>query len=321
MSVSTNALQVFSGSCNVPLSESICKYLGVPIAKAAIGRFPDGETRLKLNEDVRGRDVFIVQPTAPPVNDNLMELLVMIDAAKRASARRITVVIPYYGYARMDRKDEGRVPITAKLVANLLTVAGAHRVLALDLHASQIQAFFDIPVDHLYAAPLIAKAVKAHGLEHAVVAAPDAGSIKLATAYSALLSHKIALVEKRRLSPERTEVAYIIGDVKDQDVLLVDDIVATAGSTIAAANALIERGARAVYVAATHAVLCGPAVERIEASPIRQFFLSDSIPVEASRRKLGERLTVVSVAPLLGEAIRRIHNDASVSSLFNQFCD
>ena len=312
-------MQVISGSANPDLANRICEYIGVVPSKATIGKFPDGETRLKLNEDVRGRDVFLVQPTSQPVNDHLMELLIMIDAAKRASARRITAVLPYYGYARMDRKDEGRVPITAKLVADLLTKAGAHRILALDLHASQIQGFFDIPVDHLFAAPLIAHAIKEHIADDLVVVAPDAGSIKLATAYAGLLGRELALVEKRRLSPEKTEVAFIIGNVEGRNVILVDDIVATAGSIVAAAEALVARGAKDVHVAATHALLCGPARERILASPVKKMFFSDSIAMNVECDKLKDILCLVGVAPLLGEAMRRIHEDASVSCLFTRF--
>ena len=313
-----NEFQIFSGSCNPALAERICEYLGVYLGKASIGRFPDGEIRLKLNDDVRGRDVFLVQPTAPPVNEHLMELLVMIDASRRASARRITAVIPYYGYARMDRKDEGRVPITAKLVANLLTTAGADRVLTLDLHATQIQGFFDIPVDHLFAAPLFAEALKEQNLGDIVVVAPDAGSMKLARAYASLLAADLALVDKRRLSPEETEPSFVIGDVKGRDVLIVDDMITTAGSVVSGARALKDRGAKNVCVAATHAVLCGPACDRLKQSPIDQIYVTDSIPWDCSRDEVAERITVVGVAPLLGEAIRRIHEDESVSALFSK---
>ena len=314
-----NPYQVFSGGASQALTGSICQYLGVDVGEAYIGRFPDGEIRLKLNEDVRGHDVFLVQATGPPVNENLMELLVMVDAARRASARRITAVIPYYGYARMDRKDEGRVPITAKLVANLLTTAGADRLLTLDLHAMQIQGFFDIPVDHLFAAPLVAARLREAGHGDAVVVAPDAGSIKLARAYATLLGTDLALVDKRRLSPEETEPTFVIGEVAGRDVVLVDDIVSTAGSVCAAARALGERGVNSVYVAATHAVLCGPAMERLAESPIKRVFVTDSVCPARGGRDEVDWIEVVGVAPLLGEAIRRIHEDASISALFDGF--
>jgi len=312
-------VQVFSGSGNPALAARISEYLGMPLGEASIGRFPDGEIRLKLNEDVRGRDVFFVQPSCPPVNENLMELLVMIDAARRASAKRITAVIPYYGYARMDRKDEGRVPITAKLVANMLVTAGVNRILTLDLHAMQIQGFFDIPVDHLFAAPFLARAVKERGFANLAVASPDVGSIKLARTYASLLGASLVLVDKRRWSPEATEVSFVIGDVAGRDVLMVDDIISTGGSVSAAALALKERGARDIYVAVTHAVLCGPAQERLAASPVREFFVTDSIPLTELSEPLASRFRMVSVAPLLGEAIRRIHDDVSVSALFRMF--
>jgi len=315
----TGGVQVFSGSGNPALAARISEYLGAPLGEASIGRFPDGEIRLKLNEDVRGRDVFLVQPSCPPVNENLMELLVMIDAARRASARRITAVIPYYGYARMNRKDEGRVPITAKLVANMLVTAGVNRVLTLDLHAMQIQGFFDIPVDHLFAAPFLAKAVRERGFTNLAVASPDVGSIKLARTYASLLGASLVLVDKRRWSPESTEVSFVIGDVDGRDVLMVDDIISTGGSVSAAAQALKERGARDIYVAATHAVLCGPALERLTAAPVKELFVTDSIPLMKLGEPLAGRFQVVSVAPLLGEAIRRIHDDVSVSALFKMF--
>lgn len=314
-----NALQVFSGNGNPGLSSRICDYLEVKLSKALVARFPDGETRIKLEDDVRGNDVFIVQPTCPPVNDNLIELLVMIDAARRASANRVTAVIPYYGYGRMDRKDEGRVPITAKLVANLLTTSGADRVLTLDLHATQIQGFFDIPVDHLFAGPLIARALQDVGLDDVVVVAPDAGSIKLARAYAGLLGQDFALVDKRRVSPDRTESGFVIGNVAGRRALLVDDMIATAGSIAEASRVLCEKGAREVYVAATHAVFCGPARERLVSSPIQQIYVSDSIPIADDCADMADRTEVVGVAPLLGEALRRIHEDESISSLFAKF--
>ena len=314
----TDRFQVFAGNSNPKLAARICDYLEVALGKALVSRFPDGETRVKLDEDVRGCDVFLVQATCPPVNENLMELLVMVDAAWRASARRVTIVIPYYGYGRMDRKDEGRVPITAKLVANLLANGGAERVLTLDLHASQIQGFFDVPVDHLYAGPLLAKALIKAGLQDAVVVAPDAGSIKLARAYAGLLGTDFALVDKRRLSPERTQAGFVIGNVAGRRALLVDDMISTAGSICDAARVLSEKGAGEVFVAATHAVFCGEAAARICASPIKRVFVTDSIPMRDGCPELGERTEVVGVGPLLGEAIRRIHRDESISSLFSK---
>jgi len=316
VAVKNNEIQVFWGNGNPALAGRICDYLEVKPGRALITRFPDGELRVKLDDDVRGRDVFLVQPTCPPVNENLMELLLMIDAARRASARRVTAVMPYYGYGRMDRKDEGRVPITAKLVANMLTTAGASRVLTLDLHATQIQGFFDIPVDHLFAAPLFARALQKSGLDDVIVVAPDPGSIKLARAYAGLLKREFALVDKHRVSPDLTQAGFVIGNVAGKRVLLVDDMIATGSSTAEAARALKEKGALEVYVAATHAVFCGPAKERLAASPIRQLYVSDSIPVKDDYPELADRTDVVSVAPLLGEAIRRIHEDESVSALF-----
>ncbi|MBI2191506.1 MAG: ribose-phosphate pyrophosphokinase [Planctomycetes bacterium] len=310
-----NSLQIITGNANRRLAQGISDYLQRPLADAVVDRFPDGEINLKVNVDVRGSDVFVVQPTCPPVNENLMELLIGIDTLRRASAGRITTVIPYYGYARKDRKDEGRVPITAKLVANLIASAGADRVLTIDLHAQQIQGFFDIPVDHLYAFPVQLRYYRQLHLQNLVVVSPDVGGIKLARAYSKALNARLAVVDKRRVSPEATEVAFVIGEVEGMNVLMVDDLIATAGTLAEAAATLKGKGAQDIYVAATHPVLCGPAIERIQRAPITSVTVTDTIPLNDKAMECG-KIRVISVANLLGEAIRRIHKDESVSSLF-----
>jgi ribose-phosphate pyrophosphokinase len=284
-----------------------------------LGKFPDGENFCKIEEDVRGRDVFLIQPTCPPVNDNLMELLIMIDSCKRASADRVTAVIPYYGYARQDRKDEGRTPITAKLIANLITRAGADRVLAMDLHAAQIQGFFDVPVDHLYAAPVLNDHFIALGLtsDRIVVVSPDEGSIKRASGHAKRLRGKLAIVDKRRASAMETIQENIIGGpIEGRVALMFDDLISTAGSICGAARLLREAGAREIHVAATHGLLCGPALSRIQKSPITSVVVTDSIML--NRDQLIPQIRVLSVAPLLAEAIKRIHHDQSVSALFQQ---
>jgi len=306
---------VFSGSANPTLARAICKYLDIPLGSATFQRFPDGELDLKVSDDVRGADVFIVQPTCTPVNEHLMELLLLIDCVRRASAIRITAVVPYYGYARKDRKDEGRVPITAKLVANLITEAGADRVLAMDLHASQIQGFFDIPVDHLLAAPVFVKSFGQMAIDDLVVVSPDVGSIKLARAYAQKLGAGLAVVDKRRLTPDSIETGFLIGNVDGKNILIVDDIIATAGSVCEAARLLRENGAKSVKVSATHPVLCGPAVERLAEAPIDEILVTDTIPLSESTRCLP--ITVISVAEALGEAMSRIHLNESVSALFD----
>jgi len=306
---------VFSGNAHPALARAVCDYLDIPLGNASITRFPDGELNVKVNDDVRGADAFVVQPTCHPVNDNLMELLMLIDCLRRASADRITAVLPYYGYARKDRKDEGRVPITAKLVANLITQAGANRALAVDLHASQIQGFFDIPVDHLYASGVLVRQFLDREFDDLVVVSPDVGSIKLARAYAELLGAGLAVVDKRRISPKETAAGFIIGEVRDKHVLIVDDIIATGGSVCEAARMLRDHGARSVEVAATHAVLCDPAPERLAAAPIDHITVTDTVPLREEAKSLP--ITVVSVANLLGEAIRRIHFNESVSSLFS----
>jgi ribose-phosphate pyrophosphokinase len=312
-------LKIFSGQANPQLACDICGFLHLSLGEITLGKFPDGENFCKIEEDVRGRDVFLVQPTCPPVNDHLMELLIMIDSCKRASAARITAVIPYFGYARQDRKDEGRVPITAKLAANIITRAGADRVLTMDLHAPQIQGFFDVPVDHLYAAPVLNEHFVEMRLseDDLVVVSPDEGSIKRALGHSKRLGGKLAIVDKRRASALETRQANIIGGpVKGLVALMFDDMISTAGSICGAARAVHEAGAREIYVAATHGVLCGPAIENVEKSPITQLILTDSIPLKP--QQMIPRIRVRSVAPLLAEAIKRIHHDQSISALFEQ---
>jgi len=306
---------IFSGNANRDLALSICSHLSQPLGAASVERFPDGELNVKMNDDVRGADVFIVQPTCPPVNEYLMELLLLIDCARRASAARVTVVIPYYGYARKDRKDEGRVPISAKLVANILTTAGAHRLLTVDLHATQIQGFFDIPVDHLFAAPVFIDYYRKKNLRDLCVVSPDVGGVKTARAYAKRLGADLAIVDKRRISPEEAEMGYVIGDVKGKTVLIVDDMITTGGTLVGAARLLEESGARDIHVAATHPVLCGKAVENLTQSRIREVTVTDSIPL-GNKVELCPKIKVLSLAGLLAEAIRRIHLNQSVSSLF-----
>jgi ribose-phosphate pyrophosphokinase len=312
-------LKIFSGRANPHLAQKICDYLGLPLGKISVSDFPDTETACKIEEDIRGRDVFLIQPTCPPVNHNVMELLIMIDSCKRASAERITAVIPYFGYARQDRKDEGRVPITAKLVADIITRAGADRALAMDLHAAQIQGFFDVPVDHLYAAPVLNEHFLNLGIspEEIVIVSPDEGSIKRALNHQLRLGGNLAIVDKRRASADVTRQENIIGGpVADKVALMFDDMISTAGSICGAARVLHSRGAKKVYVAATHGVLCGPAVERIKSAPIDKVILTDTIPLRPEQTL--EKIQVLSVAPLLGEAIKRIHRNESVSRLFGK---
>jgi ribose-phosphate pyrophosphokinase len=312
-----NKLKVFSGRANPPLAERIANALGDGLGKLTLHNFPDGEISVRIEEDVRGRDIYLVQPTCPPVNDNLMELLVMLDCFKRASAARITAVLPYYGYARQDRKDVGRVPITAKLVADLLTAAGAHRVLALDLHAAQIQGFFDIPVDHLHGGPVINEFVRSLHIPPSdlVVLSADEGSIKKALMHQKKLGGAIAIVDKRRSSATETKQANLIGSsVEGKVAVIFDDMISTAGSVVGAANVARRCGAREIYACATHAVLCGPAIERLRDAPIRQVVVTDSIPLPPEKQL--PKITVLSVAQLLADAIKRIHLNESVSKLF-----
>ena len=311
-------LKIFSGRANQPLAEDICGFLHLPLGAISLTSFPDGESHCKIEEDVRGRDVFLIQSTCPPVNDHLMELLIMIDSCKRASAARITAVIPYFGYARSDRKDEGRVPITAKLCANLITRAGADRVLTMDLHAAQIQGFFDVPVDHLFAAPVLNDHFKKMGLadDEIVIVSPDEGSIKRAIGHVKRLGGRLAIVDKRRASATETKQENIIGGPLDGRVaLMFDDMISTAGSICGAARLVQEAGAREIHVAATHGILCGPALERIEDAPITSVVLTDSVPVDGDRKI--PQIQILTVAPLLAEAIKRIHHDQSISAIFS----
>ena len=312
-----NALKIFSCSGNIPLAEKIADYLGIKLGQGRIIPFPDGEMTVKVEEDVRGSDVFIVQSTCNPVNNNLMELLIFIDCIRRASAARITAVLPYFGYARQDRKDEGRVPITAKLVANLLTTAGVDRILAIDLHAAQIQGFFDIPVDHLSAEPVISYYLKQLNLNDSLMlVSPDVGNVKRARAYAQRFNVDLAIIDKRRVSGSDIVVENIIGNVKDKTVLMVDDMISTGGTMCNAVKLCMDRGARAVYVAATHPVLCGPAVERLTQVPIQKLIVSDTIPLSQTAKDNLSNIQVLTVSELLGEAIRRIHRNESVSNLF-----
>ncbi len=306
-------LAVFSGNAHRKLAEDICSHLGIPLGDALVSRFSDGEVRVKINENVRGKDVFVIQPTCPPANDNLMELLIMIDALKRASAKRITAVIPYYGYARQDRKDQPRVPITAKLVANLLTVAGANRVLTMDLHAGQIQGFFDIPVDNLYAINVFISFLKEMNISDLTIVSPDVGGIKMARAYAKKMGAGLAIVDKRRVSPDQAEAMNILGEVKGRNLVIIDDIIATGGSLIEAVNALKKAGAKDIYAMVTHGVLAGNALEKIENSSLKMLFVSDTIP-----QREHPKIKVISVASLLAEAIKRIHWEVSISCLFDQ---
>ena len=311
-------LVLLSGRAHQTLAQQIALYLGLPLGNVKLGNFPDGEISCQLNENIRGRDVFLLQPTGPSVNDNLMELLVMIDACVRASAERITAVIPYFGYARQDRKDAGRVPITAKLVANLITKAGASRVLTMDLHAAQIQGFFDVPVDHLYAAPVLDEYFKALCIprDQLVIISPDEGSIKRTLQHVENLGGQLAIVDKRRSSAVETQQAHLIGDsIEGKIALLFDDMISTAGSIVGAANVAKRYGAKEVYVSATHAVLCGSAVQKLLEAPIKEVVVTNSLPIPQA--ELLPKLKTVSVAPMLGEAIRRIHRNESISRLFD----
>ncbi len=308
-------LKIFTGNANPALAQEICRHLSVPLAQATVKSFSDGEIMVEINENVRGRDVFVVQSTCQPANHNLMELLVMIDALKRASAARITAVIPYFGYARQDRKVAPRTPITSKLVADLIATAGAQRVLCVDLHAGQIQGFFNIPVDHLYAAPAVLEDVKARFTEELVVVSPDAGGTERARAFAKRLNAGLAIIDKRRSAANVSEVMHIIGDVDGRTCIIVDDMIDTAGTLCQAAAALKAHGAGDVYATATHAVLSGPALERINESDLKEVLVCNTIPTE-EKVKNCSRLRTISVANILAEAIRRIHGDESVSSLF-----
>jgi ribose-phosphate pyrophosphokinase len=307
-------LKLFSGNAHRPLAEEIAQHLDLKLGDADVSRFSDGEVYVQINENVRGEDVFILQPTCPPVNDNLMELLVMTDAFKRASARRITAVLPYYGYGRQDRKPQSRVPISAKLVADLITAAGAHRVLAIDLHAGQIQGFFNIPVDHLFAAPVLIDYLADKDLADPVLVSPDAGGVERARAIAKRLKAGLAIIDKRRDGPNVAVFMYLIGDVKDKDVVIIDDMIDTAGTLIQAVEAVKREGARRVLACGVHPVLSGPAIKRIDSSEIEELVITNSVPLSPDKQL--SKIRVLSVAPLLAEAIRRIHHEESVSTLF-----
>lgn len=310
--MSAPRLKIFSGNSNRPLAEEICQHVGVPLGEATVTSFPDGESFVKINENIRGQDVYIIQSTSTPTNHHLMELLIMIDAARRASAQRITAVIPFYGYARQDRKDQPRVPITAKLVANLIVAAGATRILTMDLHSQQIQGFFDIPVDHLFASPVFFKYIEKLRSENIVVVSPDVGGMKMAAAYAGILGAQLGMVWKKRTSATTVESVNIVGDVAGRDILLVDDITETAGTLANAAKLMRENGALSVRAAVSHALLSPIAYERLKTGHIDELITTNTIPVDPQ----GLPITVLSVAGLLGEAILRIHNNESVTSLF-----
>jgi ribose-phosphate pyrophosphokinase len=308
-------IKILSGNSNIPLAEKICKGLDIPLGRAHVKKFSDGEIQVEIEENVRGMDVFLMQSTCTPVNTYMMELLIMIDAIKRASAERITAVLPYYGYARQDRKVAPRVPITAKLIADLITVAGANRLLTIDLHAGQIQGFFNIPVDHLYAAPVMMDYIKQQYINDLVIVSPDAGGVERARAFGKRLGASLAIIDKRRSQPNESTVMNIIGEIKGRTALLLDDMVDTAGTLTQAADALIQAGAKKVAACCTHAVLSGHALEKINQSALEEMVVSDTIPLKPEAQAC-KKIVVLSVATLLGEAIKRIHNNDSVSSLF-----
>ncbi|MBU1871256.1 MAG: ribose-phosphate pyrophosphokinase [Candidatus Omnitrophica bacterium] len=308
-------LIIFSGNANPKLAKGICKYLKVSLGNALVSKFSEGEIRIKINDNVRGKDVFIVQPTCSPPNENLMELLIMLDALRRASAKRITAVIPYFGYARQDRKDQPRVPITAKLVANLITSAGADRVITMDLHAGQIQGFFDIPLDHLFAVGVFIEYVLESGLNNIALVSPDVGGIKMARAYAKRLNAGLAIIDKRRVSPEKAEAIHILGEVEGKNAIIIDDLIATGGSLVEAVEALKKAGAVEIRAAISHGVLSGMAVELVgKCKALKELVITDSIPLP--REKAIEKIKILSIAELLGEAIKRINREESVSSLF-----
>lgn len=314
-SASVSQLKVLAGNANPTLAKAVCSHLGVELGSAMVGRFLDGELEVKVHDDVRGADVFIIQPTCYPPNETLMELMLLIDSVERASAQRVTAVMPYYGYARKDRKDEGRVPITAKLVANMLVTAGVDRVLAMDLHAPQIQGFFDIPVDHLYARPILLQHIRAMKLTNLVCASPDLGSMKMAIGYSRALGTGVASCHKQRTSGSKVEINAVVGDVAGKNVLMVDDLIASGGSLATASRFLRDAGAVDIYVCATHPVMCGDAFKTLDEAPIKKVIVTDTIPLPESG--VPEKFEVVSVAGFLAEAIKRIHMNMSVSRLFN----
>jgi ribose-phosphate pyrophosphokinase len=307
-----DTLKVLSGSAHPILAQSICDHMGVPLCSTTLTTFPDGETFVQIHENIRGRDVYIVQPTCPPTNQNLMELLIMVDAVRRASADRITAVLPFFGYARQDRKDRPRVPITAKLVANLLVAAGVNRVLTVDLHAGQIQGFFDIPVDHLYAAPVLVKAIREREIKDLVVVSPDVGGIKMTHAFAKTLGAPMAIVAKNRVSADEVQALSVIGDVEGKNILLVDDLTETAGTLTAAAGLLKKHGAGDIYAAVSHGVLGERGLQRLAESEIKELFATNSVP-----QAQGPKVTPLDISPLLAQAIHCIHSDESVTSLFD----
>lgn len=314
MTYCDSKLKIFTCNSNPKLAQQIADYIGVPLGDSVTTSFSDGEIQIKLNESVRGCDVYVVQSTCDPVNDNLMELLVMVDALKRASAKSINVVIPYYGYARQDRKARSRDPITAKLVANLIETAGAHRVITMDLHATQIQGFFDIPVDHMLGVPILAQYFRSKQMEDVVVVSPDHGGVVRARKLADFLNAPLAIIDKRRPEPNVSEVMNIIGDIKGKTAIIIDDIIDTAGTIVLGANALVEYGVKEVYACCTHPVLSGPAMQRLEESPFKEVVVTDTIPL--THPNPSSKLRTLSVAPLMGEAIIRVHEELSISKLF-----
>lgn len=311
-----NKFKLFTGRANPELAQRICDYLQIPMGRGRTELFPDGECLVKIEEDVRGKDCFIVQPSSHPVNGNLMELFIWIDCLRRASARRITAVIPYFGYARQDRKDEGRTPITARLIANLIERAGADRVVSIDLHAAQVQGFFDIPMDHLHAGPVFCQWFKSLNISNIVFVSPDVGNVKRAQVYANMLGGEICIIDKRRKSGSEAEAKHLIGDVAGKSVIMVDDMISTGGTMTDAVRMLRDRGVKEIYMAATHAVFAPPAMERFANCPFTKMAVTDTIPIGSRADAIRDRLVVLSVADLLGEAMKRIHLDESVSSLF-----
>ncbi|MCG7410779.1 ribose-phosphate diphosphokinase [Paenibacillus sp. ACRRX] len=314
MTYCDSKLKIFTCNSNPKLAQQIADYIGIPLGESSTKSFSDGEIQINLSESVRGCDVYVVQSTCDPVNDNLMELLVMVDALKRASAKSINVVIPYYGYARQDRKARSRDPITAKLVANLIETAGAHRVITMDLHATQIQGFFDIPVDHMLGVPILAQYFRSKKMEDVVVVSPDHGGVVRARKLADFLNAPLAIIDKRRPEPNVSEVMNIIGDIKGKTAIIIDDIIDTAGTIVLGANALVEAGVKEVYACCTHPVLSGPAMQRLEDSPFKEVIVTDTIPVKHPNPS--SKLRTLSVAPLMGEAIIRVHEELSISKLF-----
>ena len=316
MSIYPKSISLIAGNAHRALAEAISASMDVPLCDAQIGRFPDGEIDIKINDDVRATDCFVLQPLCPPVNENWVELMLLLDCLRRASAGRITAVMPYYGYARKDRKDEGRVPISAKVVANTITRCGADRVLTIDMHAAQIQGFYDIPVDHLYTKPVLLKRIREKQIDDPVVVTPDVGGIKMARSYAKAMGADLAIVDKRRISGSEIEVEHMIGDVDGRNVIIVDDMISTGGSISEAARVVKQHGAKEVVIAVSHAVLCGPAVERLDGCPADAILVTDTIP---RKGPVPRNLEIVTVAPLLGRAIHNLHESKSLSVLFDHF--